>query len=38
VGPTIKGAHTAEERLRIDTVDMFWAFLLKVLADVPEAD
>jgi dipeptidase D len=38
VGPTIKGAHTPEERLEIDTVDMFWAFLLKVLADVPEAD
>jgi dipeptidase D len=38
VGPTIKGAHTPEERLRIDTVDKFWSFLLKVLADIPEAD
>jgi dipeptidase D len=37
VGPTIKGAHTPEERLRIDTVDKFWAFLLKVLAEIPPA-
>ena len=23
-GPTIKGAHTPEERIQIDTVDKFW--------------
>jgi dipeptidase D len=35
VGPTIKGAHTPEERLKIDTVDKFWSFLLRVLEDIP---
>jgi len=35
-GPTIKGAHTPEERMRIDTVDKFWKFLLVLLAQTPE--
>ncbi len=35
-GPTIKGAHTPEERIRIDTVEKFWKFLLKMLEKVPE--
>lgn len=35
-GPTIKGAHTPEERIRIDTVDKFWKFLLVLLAQTPE--
>jgi len=35
-GPTIKGAHTPEERIRIDTVDKFWKFLLAILERVPE--
>ncbi|MEN8204183.1 MAG: aminoacyl-histidine dipeptidase [Bacteroidota bacterium] len=35
-GPTIKGAHTPEERIRIDTVDKFWKFLLKILEEIPE--
>ncbi len=30
-GPTIKGAHTPEERIRIDTVEKFWVFLLELL-------
>jgi dipeptidase D len=30
-GPTIKGAHTPEERIKIDTVDKFWVFLLELL-------
>jgi len=36
-GPTIKGAHTPEERIRINTVDMFWKFLLKILEEIPES-
>ena len=36
-GPTIKGAHTPEERIRIDTVDKFWKFLLVLLAQTPES-
>jgi dipeptidase D len=34
-GPTIKGAHTPEERIRIDTVDKFWLFLLEMLRQIP---
>ena len=35
-GPTIKGAHTPEERLHIDTVEKFWEFLLEMLKQSPE--
>ncbi|HDR68699.1 MAG TPA: aminoacyl-histidine dipeptidase [Bacteroidaceae bacterium] len=34
-GPTIKGAHTPDERMSIDTVKKFWAFLLAILKEVP---
>ncbi len=34
-GPTIKGAHTPDERIRIDTVDKFWLFLLEMLKQAP---
>ena len=34
-GPTIKGAHTPEERIRIDTVEKFWKFLLIMLERAP---
>lgn len=37
-GPTIKGAHTPEERLDIETVGRFWNFLLKMLEEVPRMD
>lgn len=35
-GPTIKGAHTPEERIRIDTVEKFWLFLLEMLKQTPK--
>jgi len=35
-GPTIKGAHTPDERIRIDTVDKFWVFLLEMLIKAPK--
>ena len=35
-GPTIKGAHTPEERIQIDTVVKFWDFLLAILQQIPE--
>jgi dipeptidase D len=35
-GPTIKGAHSPDERIRIDTVDKFWLFLLEMLKQAPE--
>jgi len=34
-GPTIKGAHTPEERIRIDSVEKFWKFLLVMLEQAP---
>lgn len=34
-GPTIKGAHTPEERIEISTVKKFWDFLLKLLENIP---
>ncbi len=36
-GPTIKGAHSPDERLKIDTVKMFWDFTLNILKNIPEA-
>ena len=35
-GPTIKGAHTPEERIHIGTVKKFWDFLLLLLERTPE--
>jgi dipeptidase D len=35
-GPTIKGAHTPEERIEIETVLMFWDLLIDVLRHIPE--
>jgi len=36
-GPTIKGAHTPEERINIGTVEKFWKFLLEMLRQIPQA-
>jgi dipeptidase D len=35
-GPTIKGAHSPDEQLDIETVDKFWKLLVEVLENVPE--
>ncbi len=35
-GPTIKGAHSPDERLQIDTVLKFWDLTLDVLKKIPE--
>lgn len=35
-GPTIKGAHSPDERLKIDTVKKFWDLTLEVLNRIPE--
>lgn len=37
-GPTIKGAHTPEERIEIQTVLMFWDLLLDVIKHIPEEE
>ncbi len=35
-GPTIKGAHSPDERLEIETVQKFWDLTLDVLKKIPE--
>ena len=30
-GPTMEGVHSPDEKLHIDTVEKFWAFLLAIL-------
>jgi dipeptidase D len=34
-GPSIKGAHTTEEKIEIKTVQMFWDLLTDVLRNIP---
>ena len=34
-GPTIRGAHTPEERIEIETVQRFWDLLIDVLKHIP---
>ena len=34
-GPTIKGAHTPQERLDIETTKKFWGLLVDVLINIP---
>lgn len=36
-GPTIKGAHSPDERLNIETVTKFWDLTLEILKSVPKA-
>ncbi|TFG71939.1 MAG: beta-Ala-His dipeptidase, partial [Flavobacteriales bacterium] len=36
-GPTIKGAHSPDERVNIVSVQKFWTFLLAILKDIPKA-
>ncbi len=35
-GPTIMGAHSPDERVKIDTVKKFWDLLLNVLLNIPK--
>jgi dipeptidase D len=35
-GPTIKGAHSPDERVQISSVQKFWTFLCNILANTPE--
>ena len=35
-GPTIKGAHSPDERIKIDTAKMFWDLLVELLRRIPE--
>ena len=31
IGPTLQGVHSPDEKIYIDTVEKFWAFLLEAL-------
>ena len=35
-GPTIRGAHSPDERLEIKTVEKFWRLLLRIMENIPE--
>jgi len=35
-GPTIQGAHSPDERVKISSVQKFWKYLLAILEDTPE--
>ena len=35
-GPTIRGAHSPDERVSISSVQKFWKFLLEILKNIPE--
>jgi len=37
IGPTIKGAHTPEEAISIETTREFWQLLVEVLRNIPAA-
>ncbi len=34
-GPTIRFPHSPDEKVKIDTVDMFWDFLVETLKNIP---
>lgn len=36
-GPTIRGAHSPDERVRVDSVQKYWLFLLETLKRIPAA-
>lgn len=35
-GPTIKGAHSPDERVKISSVEKFWNFTLAILQNIPD--
>ena len=35
-GPTIKGAHSPDERASISSAQKYWKFVLEVLENIPE--
>lgn len=37
-GPTIRGAHSPDEKVNIKSVQKFWDFFTKVMADIPSAN
>ncbi|UOB18170.1 aminoacyl-histidine dipeptidase [Abyssalbus ytuae] len=37
-GPTIKGAHSPDERVSISSVQKFWKYTVEILKSIPNAD
>lgn len=37
-GPTIKGAHSPDERASISSTQKFWSYLLEILKNIPEKE
>ena len=35
-GPTIRGAHSPDERANIPSAQKFWAFLKEILKEIPK--
>lgn len=35
-GPTIRGAHSPEERVSVSSVQKYWKFVLEILKNIPE--
>ncbi|CEN34507.1 hypothetical protein CCAN12_540001 [Capnocytophaga canimorsus] len=35
-GPTIKGAHSPDEKVNIKSVQKFWKYLLEILKNIPQ--
>ena len=38
IGPTIKGAHSPDERVLIPSVERFWQLLTSTLAAIPSQE
>lgn len=36
IGPTMRGVHSPDERLNIESVDVFWRYLLELLKNLPK--
>jgi dipeptidase D len=37
-GPTIRGAHSPDEKVQISSVKKFWSYLLTILKEIPKDD
>ncbi len=35
-GPTVRGAHSPDERIEIESVDKFWKYLIEIIENIPE--
>jgi dipeptidase D len=35
-GPTIRGAHSPDEKASISSVQKYWKFLLEILKNIPQ--